>query len=548
MLYPRNIRIQDNDKYTDGQLVWEKQQGVAIGTINNTDIQKQLEDHGIWIREETAITTPLINNAIETLKKNKPTVEAEWSVHFWQEFFLKRENGSLSRPSPLVKNIERRQLHSESYKDAKAKTHWADIINDPEDRLPQIIDRRHSVPASAVPWIMTKFDRRGYAYSDILYAATMPVDLTSADDIQRYPGIRLFPDTLHLAAGLTVEVKPLNPNGNIEKEKKDHAVRYSTLTASIMLHEELKLCYLASDDDDFFPANDHLNNHFVAAVGYTAYHFIHCLRRHRKDKDTDVIYESYLLGEYDLSDFSSRKNFRQTMNRIHVYQIEVVRKVELARLRSINTLDPETREYRLKTRIHKYIRFSHEKRGGVKGFKVHDDSPDNQKSELSATHHAVVEKTAPALDAENLDDQTQKTMRRERRLGSSTDRLKGPSEPVLPLRNRPRGPKTKPAHSHSTGPDIQPSSLPSYMKPTISNTSKAHLQKRTRDGRLRCQARLKERHAQCENACREDKMACGIPACGRPGHQASVEDQLAHTPRLPYSVSVSPVDPSRDSQ
>lgn len=545
MLAPRNIRIQagPDAKYLDGQILWRGQRQTALGNIKYTGIQKQLEDDGIWMCEETAITTPLINDTIETLKLEHPTVEAEWSIHFWQEFFFRRGNGSRSRPRLLIKCVERRQLHSESYKDAKTDIE-IDIENDPEDRFPRIIaDRRYSVAASAAPWIMTKFNRRGYAFSDILYAATIPVDLTSADDIQRYPVIRLFRDPLHLGAGLTVEIKPLDLNGMIGNEKKEHAIRYSTLTASIMLHEQLKLYYLASDDDEFFPADDYLSNHFIAAVGYIAYHFIHCLRYPRSNQHPGVIYESYLLNVYDLSDFSGRKTFRQTMNIVYVYQIEVVREVELARLRSIHALDPETREHRLKTRTHKYIRFSHEKRGDVEGFKVYDDSPDNEKSEHSATHHAALEETAPALDAENLDDQTQKTTRRERRLGSSTNRLKGPSEPVLPLRIRPRGPKPKPAHSHPTGPNIQPSSLPSYMKPTASNTSKAHLQKRTRDGRLRCQAWLKERHAQCENASREEKMACGIPA-----HQASVKDQLAHTPRLPHSVSLSPVNPSRDSQ
>ena len=73
--------------------------------------------------------------------------------------------------------------------------------------------------------------------------------ISSADDIQRYPVMRLFRDSFHLSAVLTVEVKPLNTNDNIEKDKVEHAIRYSTLTASIILHEELKLYYVASDDD-----------------------------------------------------------------------------------------------------------------------------------------------------------------------------------------------------------------------------------------------------------------------------------------------------------
>ena len=206
-------------------------------------------------------------------------------------------------------------------------------------------------------------------------------------------------DCHHLAAGFTVEIKPLNLNSSIGKDKMEHAIQYSTLTASIMLHEELKLCYLASDDDDFFLMPDHLDNHFVAAVGYKAYHFIHCLRH--PISDDDVKYESYLLREYDLSDVTDRETFRQTMNTIYVYQIEMMRDVELARFRKILALDLEKRKHRLKTRTHKYIRFSHELRGSKWGFKVHNDSPDDQKSEHEATLHDAVEETAPALNADN---------------------------------------------------------------------------------------------------------------------------------------------------
>ena len=109
------------------------------------------------------------------------------------------------------------------------------------------------VAASATPWIMIKIDREGYAFSDILSAATMPVHLTSADDIQRYPVIWLFRD---LGAGFAVEIKTLDLNGMIGNEKNEHAIQCSTLTASIMLHMQLKLYYFASHDDEFFLADD----------------------------------------------------------------------------------------------------------------------------------------------------------------------------------------------------------------------------------------------------------------------------------------------------
>ena len=172
--------------------------------------------------------------------------------------------------------------------------------------------------------------------------------------------MRLFRDTLHLPAGLTVEIKPLGFDKQNQNEKPEYTVRYSTLTASIMLHEELKLCYLASDDDDFFPAPKHLSNHFVAAVVYTAYHFIHCLRPGYSGDN--VMYESYVLRQYNLRFSMERQAFRQTINRIYIHQIQTIRDVKLARLQKVLTLDSETRKYRLDTRTHKYNSFSHELR------------------------------------------------------------------------------------------------------------------------------------------------------------------------------------------
>ena len=385
---------------------------IADDEITKTGIQKQLEDAGIWMCEETAATAEHIQRRIDDLEQKFPTVEAEWSVHLWQEFFFKRANNSPSRL--LQKCVERRQLHSESLRDANGVGE-----TDPDDRLPPVVGPlRQSVPVSAEPWIITKFDRRGYAFSDILYATTTPKDLTADDDIQRCPGMRLFRDALHLPAGLTVEIKPLGSDGKIDKEKLEHAIRYSTLTASIMLHEELKLCYLASDDDDFFPEPEHLSNHFVAAVGYKAYHFIHSLRGLMPDNDDvksvmssntdDVKYESCLLKVYDLKWFLERKAFRRAMNQIYVHQIQTMRGLELERLRKVLALDPKTRKHRLQTRTHKYIRFSHDRRGGRWGFKVHDDSPQDQKSEQPATYHDAVDKTVPAQDVDdpskNVDD------------------------------------------------------------------------------------------------------------------------------------------------
>ena len=93
-----------------------------------------------------------------------------------------------------------------------------------------------------------------------------------------------------------------------------------------MLYEELKLCYMVSDDPEWVLTPNHLNNHFIANVGYTAYRFIHCLRFH--EQNASVKYESHLLKIFNLFDASDRRRFRDTLNKIHVYQINVIRNIE----------------------------------------------------------------------------------------------------------------------------------------------------------------------------------------------------------------------------
>ena len=250
---------------------------------------------------------------------------------------------------------------------------------------------------SEAPWIISKFKERGFAYRDILYAIRVQ-DIESDDFlifIRRLPTIRLYRDALHLGAWLTVEIKPCRIDGRPETETRDHAVKYSTWTASIMLHEELKLCYMASDDPHFFKPPRHLHSHFVAAVGYTAYHYIHCLRPHEPsvDKpDIDVKYQSYLLKTFDLSNASDRNEFRRTVNQIHIYQINIIRHVKLERPQKLSALDAAELERRLESRTHKYIRFSHGQRENEWGLKVHDDTPRDSKGEHSANHCDIVER------------------------------------------------------------------------------------------------------------------------------------------------------------
>ena len=74
-----------------------------------------------------------------------------------------------------------------------------------QERYPPVIkdsNSRHSVAVSDTPWIMSKFDKRGYAYSDIVYAIRVK-GIESEDFsllVRRLPTIRLYRDVLHLGA------------------------------------------------------------------------------------------------------------------------------------------------------------------------------------------------------------------------------------------------------------------------------------------------------------------------------------------------------------
>ena len=305
-----------------------------------------------------------IESAIDRLVNTRPTVEAEWSARLWQKFFFKSGKHSCTI---LDSWLEERQIHSESYADVGGFT---EKIDDIQDRYPPIVSQisRPSVLCAAEPWVLCKFKKRGYAYSDVLYANNVrgcePKDFLDA--IRPFPTIRLFRDSDHLAGVLFAEIKPY---GTLKdwKESKDHAVRYSTLTAAIMLHEKLKLCHMASDDPDFFLRSDDLGIHFIAAVGYTAYHYFHHVR---DQMDEFVKYESYLVEEFNLREASQRNKFRQQLNLIHVYHSTIVREIELERLRKVYRLGKEEVESRLLLRAHQHIRFKYVKRGALYGFRA----------------------------------------------------------------------------------------------------------------------------------------------------------------------------------
>lgn len=312
-------------------------------------------------------------------------MEAEWSARFWQKFFFKPGKNS---PTILRRWLERRQLHSESYADVGGSTKQIDETAI-QDRYPPLDPEisRPSVPYAPLPWVVSKFREMGFAYSDVLYANNVreyePKDFL--DDIRSYPTIRLFEDSNHLAGWLLAEIKAFGTLKDRE-ELKDHAIRYSTLTAAIMLHEKLKLCHMASDDPAFFPISDDLGMHFIAAVGYTAYHYFHYIR----DKTDELVkYESYLVEELDLRNASQRNRFRRQLNLIHVYHHTIVREIELERLRKVFALGKEEVKSRLLLRAHKQIRFENVKRGDIHGFRAY------------GLQRNTVEGIAPTLDTRN---------------------------------------------------------------------------------------------------------------------------------------------------
>ena len=88
VLWPRNIRVED----TRAELilrVLEDHRKAAEERIEKFGARKQLEDDGIWLREESPKTKSKIEDALELLNTT-PTVEAEWKDLFWQALFFKR--------------------------------------------------------------------------------------------------------------------------------------------------------------------------------------------------------------------------------------------------------------------------------------------------------------------------------------------------------------------------------------------------------------------------------------------------------------------------
>ena len=468
MLHPRNIRIASKPSQ-QAKFLFAAQRANAEDLIRkDSNLLRRFKDGGLWLEREILPGDFKLETTIKHLKEDRSTSESEWSA-FLQNYFFK---GSFPISTHLMKETERRQLHSLSLNDVQEcdngnedldeeneeilacmedqekntetdeeeiaeneeekvdKTQGSIHANDEkeinlykqdeadttgieateifEERYPPVDPNyktagRKSVPMPAHPWYHNK-RKRGYIYTDILYAAAAKwlVVPSFQNLIRDLPSIRIFPDSTHLGGWLVVEIKPyrlkFSSSRNRVSETADyghkaalgHALRYGTLTAAVMLHEKLKLSYMASQDERSFSVNkiNDLHVHFIAAIGSRMYHYIHCLRP--KTESGPALYETHLLEEYDLAEsYQQRNRFRNTLNLLHVYHAERIRAMELARIETVLLLSPAERQNRLKSRTHRWIQFFYTKCQNV--FSAKDISPTNQTNKQSSPLPSIAE-------------------------------------------------------------------------------------------------------------------------------------------------------------
>lgn len=467
VLHPRNVRIARTRSQQVNDLFAAQCATAKALVEKDTNILERLEKGGLWINDEIPGGDVDLVDEINHLKQDRSTSESQWSMFLQQYFFRK----PVPRKTYLMKETERRQLHSFSLDDVKGLDKESNVFyeeieeifacmddqNDEEgltetneeemagfdeekiettqeriratlgkevdearqekvdttenevidesvveERYPPIepdfkTGNRKSVPMPDRPWIHNK-QKRGYVYTDILYAAAVKwfETRTFREDIRDFPTLRIFPDSNHLGGWIIVEIKPFRLTSSSSKSRKPktayygheaalgHALRYGTLAAAVMLHEKLKLCYMSSQDGTSFSVekvND-LNVHFIAAIGPRMYHYIHCLRP--KIENGPVVYETHFLGEYDLAaGEEERQEFRNTLNLLHVYHATKIRDMELTRIRNVLDLGKAEIQSRLRSRTHRWIQFFYTERENV--FSAKDISPANKASKQLTT-------------------------------------------------------------------------------------------------------------------------------------------------------------------
>lgn len=380
MLAPRNIRVHDDTDETpkDVWSLWLDQTRYAKA---NTDTMKRaLQKDGLWLDEETEITGNTIEEEIERLTTYEAN-EAHWRTQFWELYFFR---APISGQACLIrKTEEQRQCHSHSYKIDQDPTSGPKLECDENivqeiDQISRFVDEHsppivhgvhHSLPSNTLQRCKTS---TGYVYNDLVYA----VDAWKLknEDFQKaikdLPTVSSSQDKTHFGGWLLVEFK--RKPSITETHIKGLAVRYGSFTAAVSLHEKLKLCSMASEGSFSKAQYKDLNVHIFSAVGFTAHHYIHCLRP--GNPGSPVTYESYPIGIYHLNISSDRNHFRHTLNLLHVYHSTIIRDTELERLQTVVALNPTERYNRLQSRAHKNTWFEIKECKGEETIVPHNES------------------------------------------------------------------------------------------------------------------------------------------------------------------------------
>lgn len=242
----------------------------------------------------------------------------------------------------------------------------------PENRYPLSYQRdRKSVDYSRTPYdVDPDRMRNGLVFSDISYAVSIDDAMSQhLPLLNRLATMRLYVNGAHYLEGFKIEVKPLEHDEWSGDARYRYAVRYLTLMAMTMLHEYLKLCYMSSKDEDFFPLPETLNIHLLAAVDCTARHFIHRIRRHKGP----LKYESHFVEEFNLEKAGARDEFRERLNSIQVLHVTVFKEAVKRAIGEVLALGQPEIDRRLQKRTHKGVGFQIEFRDGVLGIRVRHD-------------------------------------------------------------------------------------------------------------------------------------------------------------------------------
>ena len=462
---------------------WDTQGRIAgMKLTADSSTQAKLQHAGVWLTPETEDGRSDIENQINWLEKNVPTVEAEWSSGLWQRFFFK----SCPRDGQRYQRwLERRQTHTLSKKQSKSN-HSASTANTEEtstNYYPPILSSRLSVPVSDTPYdVNPDRKRNGFVFSDLSYAAYLEdVHPERLDLLRKLPTIRLYKDSTHHMEGLRIEVKPQMSQSMVDSEVHEFSVRYLTFTGMTMLQEYLKLCYMSSDDPDFFSVTEPLSLHLISAVGCIARHYTHKLRSGPAGEP--VKFMSYYVRSFNMKEVDDRNAFRKRLNEIHVLNMTIIKEALQNKMSEILALDSTEIQQRLDSRTHKHVRFVRAERNGYSGFSVEQSSSTDQ-SKISNRN-------------------------------GENPRIPWSSS-AYPLSN-----------IRSAIYDITKTPEPDHnieIARPASTSQESILEPYTKKGKARCQARGNFAQ-QCSYAARPNRKSCNIPR-----HQQYVESQLSEDP------------------